>query len=113
MSKRKTHKPYAAMTTEELAEATREFDRPMPGLPGKPLTMAQKAQHQEAKKRGRGRPAVGAGAATVAISIERGLLERADALAKRRKINRSQLVSQAIEAELTRSRIAATRRVPA
>jgi hypothetical protein len=104
MSKRRTHKPYASMTSEELAEATREFDRPMPGLPGKPLTAAQRRIHQEAKKRGRGRPTVGAGAATVAISIERELLKKADALAKRRKVRRSELFAAAIQAELQRAK---------
>ncbi len=102
MSRRKTQKPYAAMTAEELARATRGFDKPMPGRPGKPLTPAQKTLHRKARKAGR--PKVGRGAATVAVSIERGLLKEADALARRRKVGRSQLFVAALRAELKRAK---------
>jgi hypothetical protein len=101
MSKPKV-KNWSELTADELAEATREYDREMPGLPGKPLTAAQKARHRRAKKMGR--PKKGAGAAIVGISVERGLLKEADALAKRRKIGRSQLFVAALQAELTRSK---------
>lgn len=99
---RKRHKPYEQMNTDELAEATREFDRPMPGLPGKPLTAAQKAMHRRAKKMGR--PKVGQGVKVISLSVELGLLNRTDALAKRRQMSRAQLVSRALEAELSRAK---------
>ncbi len=102
MSRRKTPKPYASMTTEELARATREFDRPMPGPPDKPPTPARKAPRRKARKTGR--PKVGRGAATVAVSIERGLLKEADALARRRNVGRSQLFVAALRAELERAK---------
>jgi hypothetical protein len=99
---RKRHKPYDQMNTDELGEATREFDRPMPGLPGKPLTAAQKAIHRRAKKMGR--PKVGQGVKVISLSVELGLLNRTDALAKRRQMSRAQLVSRALEAELSRAK---------
>lgn len=95
-------KKWSELTTSELAEATKQYDREMPGLPGKPLTAAQKAIHRRAKKPGR--PKVGRGSAVVAVSIERGLLREADALAKRRKIGRSQLFVRALQAELARTK---------
>ena len=51
-----------------------------------------------------GRPKKGAGSAVVGVSIERGLLKRADALAKRRGIGRSQLFVDALQAELSRAK---------
>ena len=59
-------KRWSEMTTEELAEATKEYDRPMPGLPGKPLTAAQKKTHRDAaraaaERRKVGRPLKGEG----------------------------------------------------
>lgn len=99
---RKPHKPYDQMNTDELAEATREFDQPMPGLPGKPLTAAQKAMHRRAKKMGR--PKVGQGVKVISFSVELGLLNRTDALAKRPQMSRAQLVSRALEAELLRAK---------
>ena len=101
MSKPKGKK-WSELTTAELAEATTEYDREMPGLPGKPLTPAQKALHRKAKKVGR--PKKGAGSAVVGVSVERGLLKRADALAKRRGIGRSQLFVDALQAELSRAK---------
>ena len=95
-------KPYDRMTTAELREATKEFDREDVGVPGKPLTPAQRAMYQKAKKMGR--PRKGAGSAVVGISIEKGLLKAADALAKRRKVGRSELFVAALQAELSRAK---------
>ena len=39
----------------------------------------------------------GAGSEVVAVSVERGLLKQADALAKRRKLGRSALFAEALE----------------
>lgn len=100
MSKPKGKK-WSELNAAELAAATREYDQEMPGLPGKPLTAAQKALHRKAKKMGR--PRKGAGSAVVGVSIERGLLKQADALARRRKVGRSQLFVQALQAELARA----------
>jgi metal-responsive CopG/Arc/MetJ family transcriptional regulator len=52
----------------------------------------------------RGRPPVGQGADRVLVSIECGLLQQADSLAKRRKVNRSQLIADALRRELSRER---------
>jgi metal-responsive CopG/Arc/MetJ family transcriptional regulator len=38
------------------------------------------------------------------VSIERGLLQQTDALAKRRKVNRSQLIAAAVRREPSRER---------
>ena len=95
----KTRKPYSKMNARELAEATREFDREMPGIPGHPLTAAQRKAHRDAAKAAKkmGRPVKGEGAETVAVSIERGLLKKADALGKRRKLGRSALFTAALQ----------------
>ena len=87
-------KRYSEMTSAQLREATREFDREYmgPGLPGKPLTVADRAVHRKA----RGRPMIGKGAKIVPVSIERGLLTRADAFARRHKLKRSEMVAQGL-----------------
>jgi hypothetical protein len=87
-------KRYSEMTTAQLRRATREYDRQYtgPGLPGKPLTAADRALHRKA----RGRPMVGKGAKIVPVSIERGLLAQADAFAQRNKLKRSEMVAQGL-----------------
>lgn len=89
------HKRYPETTTAELREATKEYDREWtgPGLPGKPLTARDCALHRKA----RGRPMVGKGAKIVPVSIERGLLSRADAFAQRHKLKRSEMVAEGLK----------------
>jgi hypothetical protein len=90
------------MDAAELADATAEYDREWTGerLPGKPLTPAQRTLHRRAARAAKakmGRPKVGAGAKIVPISIERGLLKRADAFAKRHRLKRSQMLAQGLQ----------------
>jgi hypothetical protein len=91
MPKRKS---YSAMTSAQLREATREYDREWtgPGLPGRPMKPADRALHRKA----RGRPMIGKGAKIVPVSIERQLLSQADAFAQRHKLKRSEMVAQGL-----------------
>jgi len=80
------------MTPEELYATSR------------PLNARKRMEWREIQKnirktmasRGRGRPKVGNGVAKVSLSVERSLLDRADAYAKSHKLNRSELVSQSL-----------------
>jgi len=56
------------------------------------MTAAERAQERKLCRR-RGRPKVGAGARKVSISLEGGLLRKADALAKKGGVNRSELIA--------------------
>jgi hypothetical protein len=93
-------KRYQDMSLDELREATKEYDREH--IAGKPLTPAMKARNDRAMKalreqrRTGGRPQVGQGAASVMISLERGLLEKADTFAVRRHMSRSEMVARAL-----------------
>ena len=90
-------KPYWEMTTAELREATREFDRERPGVPGRPLNREERQLHRQVAKRARmGRPRIGLGAKRVLISIERALLDQADRYARQQRISRSQLFAQGV-----------------
>jgi hypothetical protein len=102
MVKRTAHKPYDQMDAEELAKATAEYDRSWKGrgLPGKPLTAADRAKHRRAGLGGR--PRVGQGAKIVPVSIERGLLKEVDAFAKRHKLKRSQMVVEGLRLVMRR-----------
>lgn len=98
----KRTKPYSEMTTAELREATKEFDREVKRFPpGRALTAKQKKTFAEA--RGRGRPKVGEGAANVQITMERGLLRQLDDAAKEKGMTRSQLIAQGVQALLRRA----------
>jgi outer membrane PBP1 activator LpoA protein len=98
---RNQRKPFDQMTAAELRAATKEFDEAFVALEkSRPLSPAQKARHQRAKRRRPGRPKVGAGAARVLISVERGLLKDADAYARRHGLTRAAVVAQGLRSVL-------------
>ncbi len=99
----KRTKEYTEMTTRELAEATREFDRESPIPPGKPLTRAQRARFEAARKGGR--PVTGEGVQVISLSVEKGLLRRTDAAARKSRLSRAQFVAQALQFKLGHERI--------
>ena len=88
------------MTTAELRAATRQYDVPTKGntLPGKPLTKGQRARFEAARRRGR--PAIGRGVKVISLSVERGLLEKADARARVAGISRAELFARGLRSIL-------------
>jgi hypothetical protein len=99
----KRAKKYWEMTAGELAKATAEFDQEGAADTFRPMTDAEEAAWQEAtQKRPRGRPRVGKGVKVISLGIEADLLQRADALAKKRRISRAKLVAEGLEAVLAK-----------
>jgi hypothetical protein len=97
MVKNLKSKSYARMNLSQLRQATREFDREF--VPTRPLTVRDNAKHRQAQV---GRPKIGKGSQVVPISIERGLLEKADAFARRHNLRRSQMVAEGLRLLLQR-----------
>ena len=50
-----------------------------------------------AKKRGRGRPKIGQGAARILTTIEKGLLKRVDRHRKSRGLTRAEMIAKGLE----------------
>ena len=106
---------YQDMSAERLKQATTQFDSEWTGaeLPGRPLTAAERKQWQRLRARmnraaTKGRPKVGEGVKVISLSIEQGLLRKADALAKRKGTSRAALVAEALRTVLadTKKRVA-------
>jgi len=97
---KKTVKHFEEMNAAELAEATAEFDRPFAFEKGRSMTSGERAQERKLR---RGRPRIGKGARKVSISLEGGLLRKTDALAKKRGLNRSELIADFVAAGLGRT----------
>jgi len=91
----KTKKSYSLMSSAELAQATKAYKQ-MVIDKTRPLNAGER-RLWELAKRGRGRPRIGKGARKISISLEGNLLERTDALAKRRGVNRSVLIAGFVE----------------
>lgn len=98
---KKTDKPYWKMNADELAKATREFDRPIGLDETRPLTAAERRFWERARKPGR--PRIGKGAVRVPFSMEFGLLEELDAFARARGMTRSALIAAAVRAYMDKA----------
>jgi hypothetical protein len=62
----------------------------------RPLSAAERKQYRRFKAK-IGRPPVGKGARTISLTVERELLEQADAYAKRHGLTRAKLVAQGLK----------------
>jgi hypothetical protein len=100
----KPKKPFHEMNADELAATTREFEREFVADTFGPLSAAGKAAHRRARKR-LGRPRIGKGTRRINITIERDLLKKADRLARRKGINRSQIIAHSLVATLRREAV--------
>ena len=94
---------FNALPDAQKQRQAAEFDRPFVADTFGPLPPAQQKLWRKAKRRGPGRPKKGEGVKTIALSVEKGLLRRADAFAKRRKITRADLVAEALQSLLAKA----------
>jgi len=80
---------WSEMDTATLRKATKRYDAEFAAdADAKPLTAAQRELHRKARRVGR--PKLGKGSQVVSLSVEKELLARADAYAKRRGLGRSE-----------------------
>lgn len=94
-----TGRDFDALTPEQKEAIYAECERIGPG-DGVPLTPGQRRRWQGIR-RTMGRPKVGRGAARVQVTVERGLLEAADAHARRLGMTRAQLIAQGLRLALS------------
>ena len=93
---------FIALPDAEKDRIAAEFDEEFVAERARPLTAAERKLWQKARRKP-GRPKVGQGVKVISLSVEMGLLKRADALARKRKLTRAQLVSRALEAALAKA----------
>ncbi len=98
MPKKQT-KPLTEMNTAELQEATADLDEEFVSDSFGQPTARQRVKLERAKRK-RGRPKIGKGVRVISVSIEKGLLEKTDRLAKKLNVQRTRLISRGLEAIL-------------
>ncbi len=101
--KKKT-KSFEEMTTSELRNATKEFDAETTGgIPGRPMNAGERSAwaKAKAKKPTRGRPITGEGVQVISLSMEKGLLRRADKARAKAHKTRAEIVAEALETYLS------------
>jgi hypothetical protein len=99
MTRKQPSKRYQDMNARELAKATARFDKELVIDRSCELNAEEKAQWRRARRKA-GRPKVGKGVQVISVSIEKGLLARADRLARKVQLPRTQLIALGLEALL-------------
>ena len=94
---------FLALPDEAKERIWERYNRPVPLSETRPLTPTERKRWEKAKKR-MGRPKVGKGAKVISLSVEGGLLERADAYASKNGISRAQLFARGVETVLAAPR---------
>jgi len=87
-------KPYWKMTTEELAEATKEFDKPIPASRMRPLTKAERARWERARRSG------GKNVSLVTVELPSSLFHRIAEYAKERDLTISEVMQKGLDSAL-------------
>jgi predicted DNA-binding protein len=93
-------KSYIRMTTEELAAATREYDHEMVETKRVPMPPSLKSRLKKVMSKPSRSKAKRQAPKRVQISLEDALLQRADEVAKKHGITRSELIAAALRREL-------------
>ena len=99
MSRKKTAKPYWEMTTEELREATKEFDNEFVADKAQSLTPQMRVRWQRAKNK-QPRTENGEDERTIVVRLEKRLLDLCTALAKKKRMSRDALIARSLKALL-------------
>jgi len=94
-----TSQEYEALSESQREEVSRFYDQPIPESDLRSMTPSERRRWGRIK-RGMGRPRIGAGSKVISLSVEKGLLARADAYAKRTGLKRAQLVAIGLELAL-------------
>jgi hypothetical protein len=89
-------KPYWKMTTEELAEATKEFDQPLPPEKMRPLTKAERARWNRARRVGKDR-----GVSRVTVELPSSLFHRVADYARQHDLSVSEVMKKSLDSALT------------
>jgi hypothetical protein len=99
MSRKKIAKPYWEMTTQELREATKEFDNEFVADKAQPLSPQMRARWQRAKNK---QPPTenGDNERAIVVRLEKRLLDRCTALAKKKRMSRDALIARSLKALL-------------
>jgi Tfp pilus assembly protein PilF len=99
--KRKTSKRhgYGAMKADQLNEATAAYGREMAIDAFRPLTKAERARWDRAR-RNPGRPRRGKGVKVISVSVEQDLLAESDRLARRLGMSRARLIERGLRVML-------------
>jgi hypothetical protein len=99
MKKRSPIDEFIALSDAEKEKIVAEFDKEFIADTFKPLTPAQRKWWNRVRRK-HGRPRKGLGHKVISVSLEKGLLKRADAFVKKSGTTRAALIARGLESIL-------------
>jgi len=99
MKRKNTKSPvesFLALSDAQKRAVSSEYDQEFVIDKFRALTPAQRRRWRRIKRK-MGRPINGQGHRVISVSMEKGLLARVDALAKRQRMTRAALIAQSLE----------------
>ncbi|HET6251478.1 MAG TPA: hypothetical protein VFE47_27585 [Tepidisphaeraceae bacterium] len=90
-----TAKAFERLSAQEKEDVYNYFDREIPASELRDPTSAQAAVLARHRKK-MGRPQIGQGAKVVAVTLEKGLLQRVDEWAKKHEMKRSEVITRGL-----------------
>lgn len=90
---------FMSLSDAEKDREVAAYDREIDLSELRPLTAADRKLHAKARKRGR--PRIGRGAKRIQVTMERGLLARADAFARQNRLTRAQVMARGVQVLLS------------
>jgi hypothetical protein len=102
MSRNRKAHAYSTLSERELDAISSEFDREFIADTFGPMPAAERTREQRARRKP-GRPRIGQGATRISVTVERGLLKELDAMARRLRLSRAQIIALGGRALLQRS----------
>jgi len=97
--KRSPIEEFIALPDEKKERIVAEFDEEFVLDKARPLNAEERKLWERAKRKGR--PVKGQGHKVIAVSVEKGLLKRADAYAKKQRLTRAALIARGLEAVIS------------
>jgi hypothetical protein len=101
MKSKKKEKPYWEMTAAELAEATREFDKPVPFAKTRPLTKEEAKEFERLRRSPHMSVFITRGSDATFVRIEPDLLERCTRYAAEHGMTLSEVINRSLKGMLT------------
>jgi hypothetical protein len=95
MTRKRSSKPYWEMTAPELREATKQFDEEFVAEESRPLTLEEQARWQRAKAK-LSSSATDENEQTISVRLDKALLDRCTALAKKKRLSRDALIARGL-----------------
>jgi len=100
------------MSADELAEATKEFDKPIPWSKTRPLTKAERELFEKMRKGPHVSIHVTRGADGMWVRLDPDVMKRSAAYAAKQHITLSELINRSLKGSACRRRMTLPRQIP-